>query len=86
MIKMNNDATHVTMNDAVMVDGMVQLMALVESEDEAIQMADELSINFETYSYGVATFTTDKNPETVINEAKKKKLPNLSIDRVQKAF
>lgn len=44
-----------------------RLMALVDSEDEARELAGLYDIEFLNYSYGVAVFSTVEDPEAVIN-------------------
>ena len=43
-----------------------QLMALVDSEEEAQELAELYGVDFMNYSYGVAMFSTEEEPDEVI--------------------
>lgn len=72
----------VSPDNRIIKDGKVQMLSLVDTEDEAKNMAKELGIEFKSFSYGVAVFLTKKDPDEVIKEAHKKKLPEISLDSV----
>lgn len=83
--KMNNSGSDSyvpvdSASDVVIKEGKVSLFTLADSEEEGRKIADELGIEFESYSYGVATFLTEKDPYDVIEAAKKRNLPDISIN------
>ena len=67
-------------SDMVMKDGKYSLFTMVDTEEEAREIADKLGIEFESYAYEIATYLTDKNPHDVVEEAKKLGLPDISIN------
>lgn len=68
-------------SDYAIIDGKYSLYAMVDSEKKAKSMAKKLGIEFDSYSYGVATFLTPNKPEKIVKKAKKLKLPTVSINR-----
>ena len=57
-----------------------ELLCLAESEDEARKVAQLYGIEFVDFSYGVATFHTEDDPQKVIDMGKEKGYPELSIN------
>ena len=64
----------------------LNLLCSCESEEEAKAIAEDYGIEFESYGYGVATFNSKKDLETLDKIAKEKKLPELSINHEVHAF
>lgn len=62
---MENDITADISNDKY------QLMALVDSREEAQELAALYGVDFVNYSYGVATFSTEEEPDEVIKRGAK---------------
>ncbi len=61
--------------------GEVILTALTDTQEEAEKIADLYGIELKAYSYGVATYVTDKDPEAVIAEGIEKGYPTLAVDQ-----
>ena len=59
-----------------------ELMCLCESENTAREIADQYGITFVNFNYGVATFTTDKDLQEVIQIGKDNGWTELSINHV----
>lgn len=59
-----------------------ELMCLCESENAAREIADQYGITFVNFNYGVATFTTDKDLQEVIQIGKDNGWTELSINHV----
>lgn len=62
-------------------EGEVILTALADTQEEAEKIADLYGIELKAYSYGVATYVTDKDPEAVIAEGIEKGYPTLVVDQ-----
>ena len=62
-------------------EGEVILTALADTQEEAEKIADLYGIELKAYSYGVATYVTDKDPEAVIEEGIEKGYPTLAVDQ-----
>jgi len=58
------------------------LFAIAGSEDEAKKIADDYGIELVEYSYGVASFNTDKNLKELIEWGKAQGLPLLEINYI----
>ena len=67
------------------VDGK-ELMCLADSEEQAQAIAKQYNIELVEYSYGVATFHTDDNPNDVIALGKKLGYPELSLNGTVHAY
>lgn len=63
-----------------------ELMCLAEDRDEAEKTAEQYGIELVDFSYGVATFHTDEDLNTVIRKGKKNGWKELSINHYSKAF
>ena len=63
-----------------------ELMCLVDTEDEAKAIAKQYNIELVEFSYGVATFHTDENPNDVIAMGKKLGYPELSLNGVMHTY
>ncbi len=61
-------------------DSGVELIALANSEEEARQIAALYGITFKSYSYGVAVFTTNADPQALIQMGIDKGYPLLSLN------
>ncbi len=57
-----------------------QLMALVETEEEAEIIAEQYGIELASFSEGVASYKTDENPEDVITRGQDNGYPPLFIN------
>lgn len=58
------------------------LFALAETEEEARKIADDYGIEFVEFSYGVASFNTDKDLGELIEWGKEQGLPLLEINYI----
>ncbi len=67
------------------VDGK-ELMCLADSREQAEAIAKQYNIELVEYSYGVATFHTDDNPNDVIALGKKLGYPELSLNGTVHAY
>ena len=56
------------------------LFALVETQDAAEKIASDYGIELVDFSYGVATYYTDKDPSELINWGKEQGLAPLEIN------
>ena len=63
-----------------------ELMCLVESQEEAEAIAKQYNIELVEFSYGVATFHTDENPNDVIAMGKQLGYPELSLNGVMHTY
>ena len=63
------------------VDGEIELVAMVESQSEADEISDLYGIELKSYSYGVAVYTTDKDPAEVIRMGEEEGYPTLEINQ-----
>lgn len=63
------------------VDGEIELVAMVESQSEADEISDLYGIKLKSYSYGVAVYTTDKDPAEVIRMGEEEGYPTLEINQ-----
>lgn len=62
-------------------NGEVQLTALADTQEEAEKIAELYGIELKAYSYGVATYTTEEDPEKIIAEGMEKGYPTLAVDQ-----
>lgn len=58
-----------------------ELMALVDSQEEAEEIASLYDITLSSYAYGVAIYTTDRDAGEVISEGQEQGYPELSINQ-----
>lgn len=63
--------------------GQNQLMALVETEDEAQEIAKQYGIEFVSFSEGVATYKTEEDPSEVIARGEESGYPPIYINYVR---
>ncbi|MCM1267912.1 MAG: hypothetical protein NC302_08410 [Bacteroidales bacterium] len=61
--------------------GPVELIALAETREEAEEIAELYEIDLSAYSYGVATYTTDKDVQELIAFGTENGYPELSVNR-----
>lgn len=59
-----------------------ELLALVETEEEAKKIAEVYGIELVSYSYGVAGFHTEEDPQAVISRGKANGWPQLDMNTV----
>lgn len=57
---------------------ITELTALADTREDAEEIAGLYGIELSAYSYGVATYTTDKNPQELIELGLKKGYPALT--------
>lgn len=62
------------------------LMASVESQAAAEELAQQYEITLVTYSNGLATFYTQEDPAEVIRRGQENGWPQLSLNTIQKAM
>lgn len=62
------------------------LLAWVESEEEAQEIADAYGITLCSYALNIATFHTDEDPREVVRRGKAQGLPELSVNGTMKPF
>lgn len=60
-----------------------ELFMLSDSEEEAKKVAETYGIKFVDFSHGVATFHTEENPSTVIQQGRENGWPELSLNVVE---
>lgn len=63
-----------------------ELIALADTREEAEEIAKLYGIELSTYSYGVATYTTDKNVTELMQLGEEKGYPELSLNHKQELF
>lgn len=63
--------------------GQNQLMALVETEDEAQEIAKQYGIEFVSFSEGVATYKTEEDPSEVIARGEENGYPPIFMNYVR---
>lgn len=59
----------------------VELVALVDSEEEAEEIAEMYGITLSSYGFGVAVYTTDRDAGEVIREGIEKGYPELEVNQ-----
>lgn len=57
-----------------------ELMCEAQSREQAQSIADSYGIELVNYGYGIAVFTTEEDPRTVIERGKSQGLPILSLN------
>ena len=62
-------------------DGQSELVAVVDSQLEADEISRLYGIKLKSYSYGVAVYTTDKDPAEVIRMGEEEGYPTLEINQ-----
>ena len=72
-------------DDSDYVEGK-ELMCLIDTKEEAEAIARQYGIQLVEFSYGVATFHTDENPNDVIAMGLKLGYPELSLNRVMHTY
>ena len=72
-------------DDSDYVEGK-ELMCLIDTKEEAEAVAKQYGIQLVDFSYGVATFHTDENPNDVIAMGIKLGYPELSLNRVMHTY
>lgn len=55
-----------------------EMIALADTREEAEEIAELYGIELSSYSYGVATYTTDKNPQELIELGSENDYPALT--------
>lgn len=63
-----------------------ELIALAESEEEAEDIAAQYGIELISFSYGVAVFHTEEDPESVIARGEENGWPSLSLNGESSAY
>lgn len=63
-----------------------ELMALVETEEEAQSIAEQYGIEFVSYSNGVAVYKTEEDPEVVIARGEENGYPPLYLNLMRKTM
>ena len=66
--------------------GTESLMALIDSEETAMEMAEQYGITFVSFEDGVATFHTDEDITQVIEKGEKNGYPPLYIDQKRELY
>lgn len=61
-------------------DEPTQVMALADTQEAAQEIADLYGIELKNFSYGVATYTTDKNLQELLELGQENGYPELSLD------
>ncbi len=59
-----------------------ELLCIVESEDEAKEIADMYGIELVDYKVGVATFHTEEDPRAVVERGIENGYPGISINGI----
>ncbi len=59
------------------------LMAVVESEEEAMEIAEKYMIEFVSFQNGMALFQTEEDPYAVIRRGEENDYPSLSVNYVR---
>ena len=57
-----------------------ELMCLADDKEQAQQIADQYGIELVEFSYGVATFHTNEDPQKIIDMGKEMGYPELEIN------
>lgn len=63
-----------------------ELVALADTQEEAEEIAELYGIELNSYSYGVATYTTDKSPQELIELGTEKGYPALTPNYKQELY
>ena len=58
-----------------------ELLAFVETEEEAVEIADLYGIQLLDYSYNVAVYHTEEDPREVIERGEKNGYPPIDLNR-----
>lgn len=75
--ELENEPTPSTDSDSNVLS---QLTALADTQEEAQEIADLYGIELQSYSYGVATYTTDKNLREIFDLGLENNYPELTPD------
>lgn len=75
--ELENEPTPSTDSDSNVLS---QLTALADTQEEAQEIADLYGIELKSYSYGVATYTTDKNLREIFDLGLENNYPELTPD------
>lgn len=67
-------------------DKSMQLTALADSQEAAQEIADLYGIELKSYSYGVATYTTDKNLQEILDLGQENDYPELTPDHESQLY
>lgn len=67
-------------------NGQIELIGLTDTQEEAEKLADDYGIEFKSYGYGVAVFTTDKTFQEITEIGRAKGLKTLSRNVENKAY
>ena len=57
-----------------------RMTALVETQEEADQIAELYQMELLSYSYGIAVYLTDHDPQELIKTGKENGYPEISVD------
>ncbi|MCR5671397.1 MAG: hypothetical protein K6G10_10365 [Butyrivibrio sp.] len=79
------DASQIETISVPVVEGQ-ELMCLAENKEEAQKIADMYGIELVDFGYGVATFHTEDDPQSVISAGLEKGYPELSINGYSHTF
>lgn len=63
-----------------------ELLALVDTEEEARQIAEIYEIEFVQFANGVATYHTEEAPGAVVERGRENGWPEISVNYIRKAF
>ena len=63
-----------------------ELIALADTQEEAERIAKLYGITLKSFSYGVAVYTTDKDPMELFTLGEKKNYPTLSLNHTQHIY
>ena len=63
-----------------------QLTALADSQEDAQEIANLYGIELKSYSYGVATYTTDKNLREILDLGLENDYPELTPDHESQLY
>ena len=78
-----NNATYLETGQA---GGMIQMIALAETREEAEEIAVLYGITLIDYSYNVATYETEKDPRQLMKMGKEKGYPAIEINHQMSLF
>lgn len=62
-------------------DGSVEMLALAKSEAEAREIAEWYQIELQSFSEGVAVYSTDRDPAELIALGNQNGYPKLSVNQ-----
>lgn len=83
MVELDTDSLQYIPDYQVGEQGKTELIAMVQTEQEAKEVAEQYGITFVSFDTGVAVFETDEDPMEVISRGEKNGYVPLSLNYIR---